>query len=230
MDGDPKPLSLDSSVAEEHPIREPVLVPKPSPDGANRVILGVVKVPDESGALGVSGVLRAWRPALLCSNRYRALRTDGRSGGGGNSISVSRTVWQNADMKRKTARVSWHSRMLSQLLGQLRAHAALSPKELATRAGISAHTIATCERYCGNLSLGKIFKYIRGVGFDHLTVFYEVSERLDLAGKPFIPGKKNPRPSVFFKPLYDEGLLDRQEVNRQLRIMRRLRKPSAQSH
>ena len=133
-------------------------------------------------------------------------------------------------MKRKTARVSWHSRMLSQLLGQLRAHAALSPKELAARAGISEHTIATCERYCDHLSIDKVFKFIQGVGFDHLTVFYEVDERLELAGKPFIPGKKNPRPSVFFKSLYDKGLRDRQEVNRQLRIMRRLRKPSAQSH
>ncbi|MDZ4402695.1 helix-turn-helix transcriptional regulator [Prosthecobacter sp.] len=133
-------------------------------------------------------------------------------------------------MKRKPARVSWHSRMLSQLLGQLRAHADLSPKELATRAGISEHTIATCERYCGRLTVEKIIKFIQGVGFDHLTVFYEVGGRLELAGKPSISGRKHPRPSVFFKPLYDEGLLDRQEVSRQLRIMRQLRKPAAQSH
>jgi len=130
-------------------------------------------------------------------------------------------------MKRKAARVSWHSRMLSQLLGQLRAHADLSPKKLAARAGISEHTIATCERYCGNLTTNKIFKFIHGVGFDHLTVFYEVEERLELAGKPFLPGEKNPRPSVFFKPLYEDGLRDRQEVSRQLRIMRQLRKSLA---
>jgi DNA-binding XRE family transcriptional regulator len=143
-------------------------------------------------------------------------------------IAVSRTVRQTADMKRQAAYVSWHSRMLSELLGQLRAHADLSPKELAARAGISEHTIATCERYCGNLSVDKIFKFIRGAGFDHLTVFYEVEERLELAGKSSLPETKHPRPSVFFKPLYDEGLLDRKEVSRQLRIMRQLRKPARQ--
>jgi DNA-binding XRE family transcriptional regulator len=146
-------------------------------------------------------------------------------------IAVSDTVWQNADMKkRKAAPVCWHSRMLSQLMGQLRVHAGLSPKELAARAGLSEHTIATCERYCAYLSVTKIFQFIHGVGFDHLTVFYEVEERLELAGKPSIPGKKHPRPSVFFKPLYDDGMRDRKEVSRQLRILRQLRTPAAQSH
>jgi hypothetical protein len=131
-------------------------------------------------------------------------------------------------MKRKAARVCWYSRMLSQLLGQLRVHAGLSPKELAARAGISERTIATCERYCGNLTVDKTIKFIRGVGFDHLVVSYEVGERQELAGKSSIPGRKIPRPSVIFKPLYDEGMLDRKEVSRQLRIMRQLRKPAAQ--
>ena len=61
----------------------------------------------------------------------------------------------------------------------------------------------------------------------HLPVYFEVDERLELAGTPFIPGKKLPRPGVFFKDLYDKGILDRQEVNRQLRIMRQLRQPVA---
>lgn len=117
--------------------------------------------------------------------------------------------------------------MLSQLLGQIREYVGLSRKELAARAGISEKTIATCERYCGNITSDKIFKFIYGVGFEHLPVFFEVEERLELAGTPFIPGKKHPRPGVFFKDLYDKGILDRQEVNRQLRIMRKLRQPVA---
>lgn len=116
--------------------------------------------------------------------------------------------------------------MLSQLLGQLRQHAGLSRKELAARAGISEHTIATCERNCGNITTDKIFKFIYGVGFEHLPVFFEVDERLVLAGTPFIPGRKVPRPAVLFKPLYDKGILDRQEINRQLRILRKLRQPA----
>jgi len=116
--------------------------------------------------------------------------------------------------------------MLSQLLGQIREYIGLSRKELAARAGISEHTIATCERNCRRLTIDKVFKYIRGVGFHHLTVYYEVDERLDLAGKSFIPGKKNQRPSVFFKNLYDKGVLDRKEINRQLRILRKLRQPA----
>lgn len=160
-------------------------------------------------------------------SRFKGRRTEGRTE---NLIAASGTVWQNTHMKRKAARVSWHSRMLSELLGQLRAHADLSPKELAARAGISVHTIATCGRYCGRLSVDKIFKFIQGVGFDHLTVFYEVEERLELAGKSSIPGKKHPRPAVFFKPLYDEGLRDPKEVNRELRIMRQLRKSATRAH
>jgi DNA-binding XRE family transcriptional regulator len=117
--------------------------------------------------------------------------------------------------------------MLSQLLGQIREYVGLSRKELAARAGISENTIATCERYCGRLDIDKVFKFIRGVGFHHLTVFYEVDERLELAGNPFIPGKKLPRPAFFFKDLYDKGILDRKEVNRQLRILRKLRQPVA---
>lgn len=150
--------------------------------------------------------------------------------GRGYLIAVPNTVWQNIDMKGKVVRICWHCRMLSELLGQLRVHADLSPKELAARAGISVHTIATCERDCGNLAMTKIYKFIHGVGFDHLTVFYEVEKRLELAGKPFLPGSKHPRPSVFFKPLYDAGQRDSKEVNRQLKIMRQLRKPAAPSN
>ena len=118
--------------------------------------------------------------------------------------------------------------MLSQLLGQIREYVGLSRKELAARAGISENTIATCERYCGRLDIDKVFKFIEGVGFEHLPVFFEVGKRLELAGKPSLSGKKHPRPAVFFKDLYDKGILDRQEVNRQLRIMRKLRQPVAQ--
>jgi DNA-binding XRE family transcriptional regulator len=128
-------------------------------------------------------------------------------------------------MKRRPTRVSWYSKFLSELLAQLRAHVGLSPKELSERAGISPHTIGTCERYCGRLSIDKIFRYIEGVGFDSSVVFYEVSERLDLAGKPSKLGK-NPRPGVAFKMLYDAGIIDRSEVNRQLRMLRKLRKPA----
>jgi hypothetical protein len=142
-------------------------------------------------------------------------------------IAVWGTVWHSADMKQIPDSVSSHSIMLSQLLGQIREYVGLSRKELAARAGISENTIATCERYCGNITSDKIFKFIYGVGFEHLPVFFEVEERLVLAGTPFIPGRKVPRPAVLFKDLYDKGILDRQEVNRQLRIMRKLRQPVA---
>lgn len=128
-------------------------------------------------------------------------------------------------MKRRPARVRWYSKFLSELLAQLRAHTGLTPKKLSERAGISPHTIGTCERYCGRLSIDKIYRFIEGVEFDSCVVFYEVSERLDLAGKPS-KLEKNPRPGVAFKLLYDAGMLDRSEVNRQLRVMRKLRKPA----
>jgi len=128
-------------------------------------------------------------------------------------------------MKRRPARFSWFSKFLSELLAQLRAHAGLSPKELAERAGISPHTIGTCERYCGRMNMDKIYGFIEGLGFDACVVFYEVAERLDMAGKSSKLGK-HPRPGVAFKLLYDAGVLDRSEVNRQLRVMRKLRKPA----
>ena len=129
-------------------------------------------------------------------------------------------------MKQIPDSVSSHSIMLSQLLGQLRQHAGLSPKEVAARGGLSVHTVATCERYCGRLGMDKVFRFIQGVGFGYLPVFYEVEQRLELAGIPSPSGRKHPRPAVFFKDLYDKGMLDRQEVNRQLRIMRKLRQPA----
>lgn len=128
-------------------------------------------------------------------------------------------------MKQSPARFTWHSKFLSQLLAQLRAHAGLSPKELAERAGISTHTIGTCERYCGRMNMNKIYRFITGVGFHHLPVFYEVDERLHLAGKSLID-RKLQRPGVLFKPLYEKGMLDRDEINQQLRVMRKLRQPA----
>jgi len=142
-------------------------------------------------------------------------------------IAVSGAVWHSAVMKQIPDSVSSHSIVLSQLLGQIREYVGLSRKELAARAGISENTIATCEHHCGYLRMVKVLKFIQGVGFDTLPVFYEVEERLEQAGTPFISGKKHPRPAVFFKDLYDKGILDRQEVNRQLRIMRKLRQPAA---
>ncbi|MEZ5386631.1 MAG: hypothetical protein R3F13_14050 [Prosthecobacter sp.] len=84
--------------------------------------------------------------------------------------------------------------------------------------------MATCERYCGYLPINKLFRFIHGVGFDYLVVIFEVERRLELAGKPGIPGQKLPRPGVFFSRDYEEGWRDPKEVNRQLRIMRKLRK------
>ena len=130
-------------------------------------------------------------------------------------------------MKRKVVPICWYSQMISELLSQLRMYANLSPKELAARAGISEHTISTCERYCGYISMNQIRRFVQGVGFDYLAFLYEVEVRMELAGMPLIPGEKNPRPSVFFKPLYDVGRRDSKEVNRQLRIMRQLREPAA---
>ena len=130
-------------------------------------------------------------------------------------------------MKRDEDTIFTHSRLLSELMGQLRVYAGLSQKELAARGSISVHTVATCERFCGRLSIDKILQYISGVGFLHLTVFYETEEHMELAGTPFFPGKKHPRPSVIFKSLYDAGILDRKEVSRQLRIMKQLRKLAA---
>ena len=133
-------------------------------------------------------------------------------------------------MKRKVVPICWYSQMISELLSQLRVYANLSPKELAARAGISEHTISTCERYCGYISTNIVRRFVQGVGFDYLAFLYEVEVRMELAGMPLIPGTRNPRPSVFFKPLYDAGQRDSKEVNRQLKIMRQLRKPTAPSH
>lgn len=128
-------------------------------------------------------------------------------------------------MKRCPARFTWYSKFLSKLLAQLRAHVGLSPKELSERAGISPHTIATCERFCGRMTIEKTTRFIEGLGFHHLAVSYEVSLRLELAGKS-TGARKLPRPGVCFKWFYDQGVLDRQEINRQLRVMRKLRKPA----
>lgn len=129
-------------------------------------------------------------------------------------------------MKRNKHRVCVQSKMLSELMGQLRAHEGLSRREVAERGGISEHTVATCERYCGFLPVEKVLGFIQGVGFDCLVVFFEVQTRLELAGKSVVSGRKQPRPGVFFSPDYAEGWLDPAEVNRQLRIMRKLRKPA----
>ena len=128
-------------------------------------------------------------------------------------------------MKRKVVPICWYSQMISELLSQLRVYANLSPKELAARAGISVHTISTCERYCGYISMNQIRRFVQGVGFDYLAFLYEVEVRMELAGMPLIPGEKNPRPSVFFKPLYDVGRRDSKEVNRQLRMKARKNPP-----
>lgn len=126
-------------------------------------------------------------------------------------------------MKRRLARYTWHSKFLSELLAQLRVHVGLTLKELSERAGISPHTIGSCERYCGNISIEKTFRFIEGLGFDHLAVSYEVGQRLQLAGKSPV-SRKLQRPGIFFKWFYEHGALDRHEINRQLRVMRKLRK------
>lgn len=111
-------------------------------------------------------------------------------------------------------------KMHARLLMALREQAGLSHEELAALACISPSTVRTVEAAGPRAAFTDGVRLCMALGFDLMTLYFELDRRLDAEGTPFLPGRKSRSAAAFVKTRCEPPAgITPAEVRRQLRVL-----------